>query len=155
MPTLPNDVAAALVDPKAYGEWNGLHEKFSWARANMPLAIAENERFDPFWAVTRHADILEISKNNALFANAVRSPTLVDRDGEALVKAITPNHDGHLIRSLVQMDAPDHMKYRLLTQSWFMPKNLRTPATLLRRCWPWAANAISPRMSRPIIRSTS
>ena len=23
------------------------------------------------------------------------------------------------------MDAPDHMKYRLLTQSWFMPKNLR------------------------------
>src|SRR3546814_4913179 len=23
------------------------------------------------------------------------------------------------------MDAPDHMKYRLLTQGWFMPKNLR------------------------------
>src|SRR3546814_14278347 len=23
------------------------------------------------------------------------------------------------------MDAPDHMKYRLLTPSWFMPKNLK------------------------------
>lgn len=126
MPTLPSEIAAALVDPKAYGEWDGLHEKFRWARANMPLGIAENERFNPFWAVTRHADILEISKNNARFANAVRSPTLVDRDGEMIVKAITPNNDGHLIRSLVQMDAPDHMKYRLLTQSWFMPKNLRT-----------------------------
>ena len=32
----------------------------------------------------------------------------------------TPN----LVRSLVQMDAPDHPKYRALTQSWFMPVNL-------------------------------
>ncbi|MEY4889781.1 MAG: hypothetical protein RIQ75_911, partial [Pseudomonadota bacterium] len=33
-PQLPADVAKALTDPKAYGEWNGLHEKFAWARAN-------------------------------------------------------------------------------------------------------------------------
>lgn len=125
-PVLPAEIAAALVDPKAYGEWTGLHEKFAWARKNMPLAIAENDRFDPFWAVTRHADILEISRNNARFASAVRSTTLVDKDGWEIAKAATPNHDGHLVRSLVQMDAPDHMKYRLLTQSWFMPKNLRT-----------------------------
>lgn len=125
-PVLPAEIAAALVDPKAYGEWNGLHEKFAWARANMPLAVAENDRFDPFWAVTRHADILEISRSNARFASAIRSTTLVDRDGWEIAKAATPNHDGHLVRSLVQMDAPDHMKYRLLTQSWFMPKNLRT-----------------------------
>lgn len=125
-PVLPAEISAALVDPKAYGEWNGLHEKFAWARANMPLAVAENDRYDPFWAVTRHADILEISRSNARFASAVRSTTLVDRDGWEIAKAATPNHDGHLVRSLVQMDAPDHMKYRLLTQSWFMPKNLRT-----------------------------
>lgn len=130
--TLPSEIAAALVDPKAYAQWDGLHEKFAWARANMPLAIAQNENFDPFWAVTRHADILEISKNNARFASSVRSPTLVDRDAEAIVRAITPNNDGHLIRSLVQMDAPDHMKYRLLTQSWFMPKNLRTIEARIR-----------------------
>lgn len=126
MPTLPAEIAQAIVDPKAYGEWDGLHQKLAWARANMPLGIAETEKIDPFWLVTRHADILEISRNNARFANAVRSPTLVDRQGEAIVRAITPNNDGHLIRSLVQMDAPDHMKYRLLTQQWFMPKNLRT-----------------------------
>lgn len=125
-PVLPAEISAALVDPKAYGEWKGLHEKFAWSRANMPLAVAENDRYDPFWAVTRHADILEISRSNARFASAVRSTTLVDRDGWEIAKAATPNHDGHLVRSLVQMDAPDHMKYRLLTQSWFMPKNLRT-----------------------------
>ncbi len=124
-PLLPADISSALVDPKAYSHWDDLHEKFAWVRANMPLAVAENDNFRPFWAVTRHGDILEISKNNARFANAILSPTLTDLDGEKLVKAITPNGDGHLIRSLVQMDAPDHMKYRLLMQSWFMPKNIK------------------------------
>jgi hypothetical protein len=32
----------------------------------------------------------------------------------------------HLLRTLVQMDAPDHPKYRALTQGWFMPQNLRS-----------------------------
>ena len=31
----------------------------------------------------------------------------------------------HLVRTLVQMDAPDHPKYRALTQAWFMPPKLR------------------------------
>ena len=75
-PTLPADVANALVDPKAYGDWDKLHEKLIWARTNMPLGVAENAGYDPFWAVTRHADIMEVSRNNARFANSVRSPTI-------------------------------------------------------------------------------
>jgi len=116
-------VAKALTDPKAYGEWNGLHDKFAWARANAPLAVAEVPDYDPFWAVTRHADIMEVSRNNKIFASGVRQTTLTMKAIDALVRTQIP--DGHLIKSLVQMDAPDHMKYRLLTQTWFMPKNLR------------------------------
>lgn len=123
-PVLPADIATALVTPKAYGEWDGLHEKFAWARANMPLGVAEADSYDPFWAVTRHADILEVSRNNKRFASAERQTTLTARSIDTIVRDQFP--DGHLIRSLVQMDAPDHMKYRLLTQQWFMPKNLRT-----------------------------
>jgi cytochrome P450 len=125
-PILPAEIAASLVDPKAYGEWEQLNRNFTWTRENMPLGIAENDRFDPFWAVTRHADILEVSRNNARFANGQRMTTLTERQGEVMARAATPSGDGHLVRSLVQMDAPDHMKYRLLTQSWFMPKNLKT-----------------------------
>jgi hypothetical protein len=29
------------------------------------------------------------------------------------------------VRSLVQMDEPDHMKYRLLSQAWFMPQSIK------------------------------
>lgn len=124
-PVLPGEVAAAVVDPVAYGQWEALHEQLAWARANAPLAVAENRDHDPFWLVTRHADIMAISRDPQRFANGIRPTVLTNRDGEALARAATPGGDGHLIRSLVQMDAPDHMKYRLLTQSWFMPKNLK------------------------------
>jgi cytochrome P450 len=32
----------------------------------------------------------------------------------------------HLLRTLIHMDEPDHMKYRVLTQAWFLPQNLRS-----------------------------
>lgn len=132
-PILPGEVAAAVVDPVAYGHWDPLHEQLAWARANMPLGVAENRDHDPFWLVTRHADIMTISRDPQRFANGIRPTVLTNRDGEALARAATPNNDGHLIRSLVQMDAPDHMKYRLLTQSWFMPKNLKVVEQRIRQ----------------------
>lgn len=132
-PLLPADVAHAVIDPVAYSQWDGLHDRLAWARANMPLAVAENENHDPFWLVTRHADVMAVSRDPARFANGIRPTVLTDREGEALARAATPGHDGHLIRSLVQMDAPDHMKYRLLTQSWFMPKNLKTIEDRIRQ----------------------
>ncbi len=125
-PTLPAEIASAVVDPRAYARWAPLHELFRWARARAPLAVASPDSHDPFWLVTRHADIMAISRDPTRFASGIRPTVLTDRAGEALARAATPNNDGHLIRSLVQMDAPDHMKYRLLTQSWFMPKNLKS-----------------------------
>lgn len=132
-PILPGEVAAAVVDPVAYGKWDPLHEQLAWARAHAPLAVVENPNHDPFWLVTRHADIMAISRDPQRFANGIRPTVLTDRAGEALARAATPGNDGHLIRSLVQMDAPDHMKYRLLTQSWFMPKNLKIVEDRIRQ----------------------
>ena len=72
--------------------------------------------------VTKHAHIQAVSRQNELFHNADRPTTLTTRAVEERVRKITggPN----LVRSLVQMDAPDHPKYRALTQGWFMPANL-------------------------------
>jgi hypothetical protein len=119
---IPDDMARALVTPSAYAS-DTLHETYRWLRANNPLGVAEVEGFDPFWVVTKHADILEISRNNSLYPSAVRGTTLTSRAGEARARAITGTP--HLVRSLVQMDEPDHMKYRLLTQAWFTPTNVR------------------------------
>lgn len=118
---IPADIAANLVDPAAYAD-HRIHDSYRWLRANNPLGIARPETFDPFWVVTKHAHIQAISRQNELFHNADRPTTLTNRAVEERVRKITggPN----LVRSLVQMDAPDHPKYRALTQSWFMPVNL-------------------------------
>jgi cytochrome P450 len=122
-PKIPGDLAETLVDPRAYA--NGrIHESYAWLRANMPLAVAQPEGFDPFWVVTRHADILEISRQNELFHNGDLPTTIVGREGDSQVRRMTGGSP-HLVRSLVQMDAPDHPKYRALTQAWFMPTNIR------------------------------
>jgi hypothetical protein len=119
---LPAEIAETLVTPAAYAT-EAIFDAYRWMRANNPLGLAEPEGFDPFWVVTKHADILEVSRNNALFPSAVRGTTLTDKAGDARARAITGTP--HLVRSLVQMDEPDHMKYRLLTQAWFTPQNVR------------------------------
>lgn len=119
---LPADVAQVLVSPSAYAS-DQIYDAYRWMRANNPLGVAEVEGFSPFWVVTKHADILEISRNNARFPSAVRATTLTNKAGDARAHAITGTP--HLVKSLVQMDEPDHMKYRALTQAWFMPQNVK------------------------------
>jgi len=121
---IPQDVANTIVDPKAYADGHRIDEAFKWLRANAPLARAQPDGFDPFWVVTRFADIQEIEKQNDLIHNGdlatVVTPIVMDQK----VRAMTGGSP-HLVRSLVQMDNPDHMNYRRLTQAWFLPQNIR------------------------------
>jgi cytochrome P450 len=118
------DCVATVTDPKAHADPARLYDAFAWLRRNDPLARAEFEGFDPFYVVTRHADILEISKDNTVFPYGTYPSTLAPHQavesGRAARAAGRP-----LLYTLVQMDEPDHMKYRALTQGWFMPQNLR------------------------------
>jgi cytochrome P450 len=119
----PGHISQLLVDPVAYGEERTLQDGFTWLRAHAPLSQAQVPGFDPFWVVTRHADIKEISRQNQLFHSGDRPTVLADQVSMAMVQQITGGP--HLVRSLVQMDAPDHPKYRALTQSWFTAQNLK------------------------------
>ncbi len=121
---IPTEIANDVVDPKAYADWTRSHAAFAWLRKNAPLDVAEVEGFDPFWVVSRHADILNIERQNDLFHNEDRSATLTTIEADRRVREMTGGSP-NLLRSLVQMDNPDHMQYRRLTQSWFMPQNLR------------------------------
>ena len=119
----PQDIARNIVSPRAYAELNSLLASFAWLRANDPVSLIETENFDPFWAVTKHADIMQVGRDKALFASGVRQTILADKAGVRRVAELTGGP--HLIRTLVHMDDPDHLKYRTLTQSWFMPGQLR------------------------------
>src|SRR3981081_3234750 len=121
--TIPQEVADTIVDPKAYADGR-MYESYAWLRANQPMGVARPTDYDPFRVVTRHADILEISRQNELFHSGDRATTIVNKAVDDHVRKQTGGSP-HLVRSLVQMDAPDHPKYRALTQAWFMPRNMQ------------------------------
>jgi len=121
---IPQDVANTIVDPKAYADGRRIDEAFTWLRREAPLAQAQPTGFDPFWVITRHADIQTVERQNEIFHNGDRSTTLTTIEGDQRVRAMTGGSP-HLVRSLVQMDNPDHFAYRKLTQGYFLPQNLR------------------------------
>ncbi len=127
---LPGEMTANLVSGDSYAS-DVIHQTHSWLRRNNPLGVARAENFDPFWVAVKHADIDHISRNNALFHNADRATTLMNR--RTVEQAVAVNGMPHFVRSLVQMDAPDHMKHRRLTQAWFMPKSLKNIEQAVRR----------------------
>lgn len=121
---IPQEVADTIVDPRAYQDGGRIDDAFSWLRREAPLAQVQPEGFDPFWAVTRHADIQTVERQNELFHNGDRSTVVTTIEGDRKVREMTGGSP-HLVRSLVQMDNPDHFAYRRLTQGWFLPQNIR------------------------------
>jgi hypothetical protein len=73
LPRTPPRIATSLTDPLTYSEAHGLHSDFTWLRANLPLSRAEVSGFDPFWVVTKHADIAEIARRRSPTAPAMHS----------------------------------------------------------------------------------
>lgn len=129
--TIPADIAQTIVDPRAYADGKRVDEAFAWLRREAPLDQAQPEGFDPFWVVTRHADILEVERQNDLFHNGDRSTVLTTIEADRKVREMMGGSP-HLVRSLVQMDNPDHMAYRRLTQGSFVPQNLRALEARIR-----------------------
>lgn len=132
-----------VIAPEHYGRGGHPHEAFAWLRANDPLRRVTPNNFRPFRVVTRHADIIEVEKQPELFASAPRPLLQPDvsrlemraeimaeifrrlEDTPRLLEVLATAGEGGLIRSLVQMDPPDHTKYRALVQPWFKPSNIK------------------------------
>lgn len=114
----------AIADPKTYASEEAFHSLFTKLRRDDPVHWTEPDEYRPFWAITKHADIAEIEKQNELFINDPRL-TLTTIETEKKVKEFTGG--SHLLlRTLVNMDNPDHRTYRGMTQAWFMPPNLKS-----------------------------
>ena len=118
--------AYEVISPEAYAEWDHLLGTFDRLREENPVALVEDPegRHPPFWLVTRYDDVMRISKDNATFLNNPRTVVFSLNDGIEFARQFSGGSE-HMVASLVTFDAPIHMKYRKLTQDWFMPKNLK------------------------------
>jgi cytochrome P450 len=99
-------------------ERNGYpHAEWTWLRRHAPVFWYDRPNVEPFWAITKHADIIELSKQPDLFLNAPRLAVFT-RD-------LPPPPEG-TVRHLLNMDPPDHARYRRLSSSWFTPRAIRS-----------------------------
>ena len=94
------------------------HRVSSTLRAGDPVHWVEHPDFNPFYVLTKHADILDVELHHNEFLNAPRA-ILGNKEADAM-RAM----QGHIVKSLVQMDDPEHRDHRALTSDWFLPKNL-------------------------------
>ena len=122
MTTAAAETCELIVTPAVYAHQKTLDDAFARLRAEDPLAWCEPEAFRPFWAATKHADIMEISRQNELFTNGEREILAYH---EAEVQTYAKVGGPHLLKTLVQLDDPLHFKLRHLTQEWFLPQNVR------------------------------
>uniref|UniRef100_UPI003F9AE6CB cytochrome P450 n=1 Tax=Mycobacterium sp. TaxID=1785 RepID=UPI003F9AE6CB len=117
-----DDAARLLADPQAYTDEKRLHEALAHLRAHAPVSWVDVQGYRPFWAITKHADVMDIERQNDLFTNDPR-PLLMVSDGEDVLRAQMEAGIG--LRTLIHMDDPHHRDMRKIGADWFRPKVLR------------------------------
>ncbi len=116
------DPGKALADPRAYADDARLHAALARLRADEPVAWVDNPPYRPFWAVTKHADIMAIERDNGLFISGPR-PLLMPAEGDDVMKQ--QQDAGMGLRTLIHMDDPHHRDVRKIGVDWFRPKAMR------------------------------
>src|SRR5207302_9206803 len=106
-----------FADPGAYTDEAFFHRACALLRREAPIALVEAEGFPPFYALARHADVMEAERNPEVFRN-LPQPVLMETERERVVRQAGD------LATLVHIDDPDHRKYRALTADWFQPSSL-------------------------------
>jgi cytochrome P450 len=112
-----DDAAKVFATPKAYTDETKFHAALTHLRVNAPVSWVDVAGYRPFWAITKHADIMEIERANTLFTNSPR-PVLVTAEGDELQAGIG-------VKTLIHMDDPQHRDVRAIGANWFRPKAMR------------------------------
>ncbi len=102
--------ASELVSASRYATSGYPFETWKTLREQAPVYPVDPPQGRPFWAITRHADITEISRQPTLYLNAPRL-TLGSSQGMDLPA-----------RMLLNMDPPEHHAYRSLVNKRFTPR---------------------------------
>ena len=113
-----DEAGRVFTDPTAYADEERFHAACALLRREAPVHRVDVEGFTPFWAITKHADVMEIERQQDLWLNAPR-PILGPAMGDQQQASMNAT-----IRTLISMDAPDHPVMRALTADWFLPRSL-------------------------------
>lgn len=107
-----------LISPVRYGESGQPHAQWEQLRKE-PLQYFKTEQREPFWAVTRHADIVEISSRPEDFCNSGGIVVLTDEQAERRARGYPVQ-----MKTIIEMDPPDHRMFRKVASGFFTPRGI-------------------------------
>ncbi len=111
-----------LIDPHAYARAGYPHATWARLRRESPVHWCEPARVMPFWAVTRHAQICEVSKQPDLFQSAKGILPATREVAERIARGEKGPFDR--MRTIITMDPPRHRRFRKVASPWFSPRAL-------------------------------
>ncbi len=112
----PTLAGAELIDPDLYARDGYPQETWSRLRREAPVYYFEGPEY-PFWALTRHKDIVEVSRQPELFSNFPRFQIVLGTD--------YASGDEREPETIIHMDPPQHRRYRELLARRFTPHAMR------------------------------
>jgi cytochrome P450 len=117
-----DEAAKVFADPTSYADEPRLHAALTHLRAHAPVSLVDCPPYRPFWAITKHADVMEIERANELFINEPR-PVLATAEADDMAR--TQLDAGMGLCTLIHMDDPKHRVVRAIGADWFRPKAMR------------------------------
>ena len=111
-----------LVDPARYARDGYPHTAWTKLRAETPVAWMEPPGWRPFWAITKHADIVEVSTRPERFSSA-QGITLARADAPAIKPP----------EMVVLLDPPRHGPMRRIVMRRFTPAAVRAKLADIER----------------------
>jgi cytochrome P450 len=108
-----------LIEPASYGAQGPPHETWTKLRSSSPVHRCQPPGHDPFWAITKHADICRIGRDPEVFRSfpgITIQPSNQQIDREGGIGAM---------RTIIEMDPPQHRTYRKIASPYFTPRALR------------------------------
>jgi len=112
----PEFAGPELIDPDLYARDGYPHETFKRLRNESPAHYFEGPDY-PFWALTRHEDIVEVSRNPLIYSNQPRFQIVVGAD--------YGSEDDREPETMIHMDPPLHRQFREILSGRFTPGALR------------------------------
>jgi len=131
-----NRAVATLISPQGHANEIRLNRACAALRRLSPVHWVDSPSIRPFWAITRHADILSVELRSQEFAAAPRT-YLASEIAEKVLRQVTGKPQ--VVRGLTEMDEPDHAAYRSIVQPTFTPAALRMMENWLSE---WAAEMV-------------
>lgn len=105
-----------LADPRVYERGGIPHEQLAWLREHDPVHRHHGDPGrgnPPFWAVTRHADVVHVSRHPELFSSHARL-ALFDEPAE--------DHLALQRMMMLNQDPPEHTRKRGIVNRGFTPR---------------------------------